>query len=51
MHYNILAGIYNGADLKTNIFGKTFDLPFFACPCAGQRMFNNEGEKAVAITS
>jgi isopentenyl diphosphate isomerase/L-lactate dehydrogenase-like FMN-dependent dehydrogenase len=35
-------------DLKTEVFGTTWDSPIFLCPIGGQRMFHAEGEVAVA---
>lgn len=35
-------------DLKTEIFGVTYNSPIFLCPVGGQRMFHPEGEVAAA---
>jgi isopentenyl diphosphate isomerase/L-lactate dehydrogenase-like FMN-dependent dehydrogenase len=35
-------------DLRTEIFGVSWDAPIFLCPVGGQRMFHREGEVAVA---
>src|SRR5262249_12077093 len=35
-------------DLKTEIFGTTWDMPIFICPCGSQRAFHNDGELATA---
>ena len=35
-------------DLKTDVFGATWDSPIFLCPIGGQKMFHPEGEIAVA---
>lgn len=35
-------------DLKTEIFGVTWETPIFLCPVGGQRMFHADGEIAVA---
>jgi 4-hydroxymandelate oxidase len=35
-------------DLGTEIFGTVWDAPIFICPVGGQKMFNPEGEVAVA---
>jgi len=51
MHYKVLSGIQPPLDLSTTIFGKNVKLPFFACPCAGNKMFHHEGELAVAKVS
>merc|ERR1719445_720765 len=48
MHYHILSGIKPPLDLRTKIFGRDVNLPFFACPTAGNRMFHWEGEAAAA---
>ena len=34
-------------DLRTEVFGATWDAPFFLCPIGGQRMFHRDGELAV----
>ena len=40
MHYNVLAGNSpETLDLRTKIFGRDVNLPFFMCPTAGHRMF------------
>merc|ERR1719445_1529636 len=48
MHYHILSGIKPPLDLRTKIFNKEVNLPFFGCPTAGNRMFHWEGEAAAA---
>lgn len=48
MHYKVLSGIKPPLDLSTKLFGMNVDLPFFACPTAGNRMFHWEGETATA---
>jgi 4-hydroxymandelate oxidase len=35
-------------DIKTTIFGATWDMPIFICPTGGQRMFHPDGELATA---
>jgi isopentenyl diphosphate isomerase/L-lactate dehydrogenase-like FMN-dependent dehydrogenase len=35
-------------DLTTDLFGTTWDTPVFICPVGGHKMFNPEGEIAVA---
>jgi isopentenyl diphosphate isomerase/L-lactate dehydrogenase-like FMN-dependent dehydrogenase len=35
-------------DLTTEVFGATWQMPIFLCPVGGQRMFNRDGELAVA---
>ena len=35
-------------DLRTEVFGATWDTPLFLCPVGGQRMFHRDGEVAVA---
>lgn len=48
MHYHVLAGLKPPINLKTKVFGCDVDMPFFACPTAGNRMFHHEGETAAA---
>ena len=51
-HYNVLAGNSpETLDLKTKIFGRDVNLPFFMCPTAGHRMFHTLGEKAGAAVA
>ena len=47
MHYTVLAG-HDSCDLRTSLFGRQLDLPFFCAPTAGQRMFHHRGEEAAA---
>ena len=35
-------------DMRTEIFGTTWDAPIFLCPVGGQKMFHPDGEVAVA---
>ena len=35
-------------DLRTDVFGVPWETPIFLCPVGGQKMFNTEGEVAVA---
>ncbi|CAB9513575.1 Peroxisomal (S)-2-hydroxy-acid oxidase [Seminavis robusta] len=51
MHYKVLSGIQPPLDLSTNILGMDVQLPFFACPTAGNCMFHHQGETAVAKAS
>jgi len=51
LHFKVLTGLQSPLDLSTTVFGSKVDIPFFACPTAGQRMFHTEGEAAVAATS
>ena len=51
MHFNVLSGLKPPLDMGTKVFGEKVSLPFFACPTAGNRMFHNEGESAVAKAS
>ena len=51
LHYHVLSGLQPPLDLSTQIFGRDVKLPFFTCPCAGNRMFHTEGEKAVALAA
>jgi len=48
MHFKVLSGLEPPLDLSTTLFGQKVSIPFFACPTAGNRMFHNEGEVAVA---
>jgi len=48
MHFKVLAGLEPPLDLSTKIFGHDVSIPFFTCPTAGNKMFHNEGETAVA---
>ncbi|KAJ8599534.1 hypothetical protein CTAYLR_007109 [Chrysophaeum taylorii] len=50
LHYHVLSGIKR-IDLSTTLFGEHLELPFFPCPCAGNRMFHTEGEPAVYETA
>ena len=36
------------ADLRTEVFGATWETPIFVCPVGGQRAFHPEGELATA---
>ena len=36
------------ADLRTEVFGTTWETPIFICPVGGQRAFHTEGELATA---
>eukprot|EP00088_Acartia_fossae_P016889 TRINITY_DN1951_c0_g1_i2.p1 TRINITY_DN1951_c0_g1~~TRINITY_DN1951_c0_g1_i2.p1 ORF type:complete len:434 (+),score=24.96 TRINITY_DN1951_c0_g1_i2:67-1368(+) len=51
MHFKVLAGLSPPLDLSTKLFGSKVDIPFFASPSAGNRMFHHEGELAVAEVS
>jgi len=42
-----LSGV-SAPDIKTEIFGTTWDTPVFLCPTGGQRMFHPDGEVATA---
>ena len=44
---NVLAGVED-IDLSTTIFGKKIELPLYCAPTALQRLFHNDGERAVA---
>ena len=44
---NILASV-GKPDLSTTIFGKKIDMPIFLSPCAMQRLYHYEGDKASA---
>ena len=43
MHFGVLSGLKPPLDMSTTVFGQKVNLPFFACPTAGQRMFHDEG--------
>lgn len=52
MHYRVLAGNKpETLDLRTKVFGRDVDLPFFMCPTAGHRMFHTVGERAGAAVA
>ena len=52
IHYRVLPGTNpETLDLSARVLGEDLGLPFFPCPCAGQRMFHNEGEVAVAAAA
>ena len=44
---NILASV-GKPDLSTTIFGKKINMPIFLSPCAMQRLYHHEGDKASA---
>ena len=44
---NILASV-GKPDLSTTIFGKKIDMPVFLSPCAMQRLYHHDGDKASA---
>lgn len=50
-HYRILRGLQRPLDLSTTFGGEKIGLPFFLAPCAGHRMFHNDGEKAGALVT
>src|SRR5512141_1251279 len=35
-------------DLRTDIFGQTWETPIFICPCGSQRAFHTDGELGTA---
>lgn len=48
LHYQILPGLKpETLDTTTTLFGEQISVPFLTCPCAGNRMFHTEGERAV----
>ena len=52
LHYRVLAGTKpETLDVSTRLMGADLALPFFGCPCAGNRMFHHEGEVAVAAVA
>ena len=44
---NILASV-GKPDLSTTIFGRKIDMPIFLSPCAMQRLYHHDGDKASA---
>jgi len=44
---NVLASV-GKPDLSTTIFGKKIDMPIFLSPCAMQRLYHHDGDKASA---
>ena len=44
---NILTSV-GKPDLSTNIFGRKIDMPIFLSPCAMQRLYHHDGDKASA---
>ena len=44
---NVLASV-GKPDLSTNIFGRRIDMPIFLSPCAMQRLYHHDGDKASA---
>ena len=44
---NVLASV-GKPDLSTNIFGRKIDMPIFLSPCAMQRLYHHDGDKASA---
>jgi len=50
-HFQLRArrlGDVSKPDLRTEVFGVPWEMPIFFCPVGGQKMFNPEGEVAVA---
>ena len=45
--FKVLAGAEN-VDLSTTLLGEKIDVPFFASPAAGHRLFHTHGERGVA---
>jgi L-lactate dehydrogenase (cytochrome) len=45
--FKVLAGADN-VDMSTTLLGEKIDVPFFASPAAGQRLFHTHGERGVA---
>ena len=50
MHFKVLAGLEPPLDLSTTVFGHKVDIPFFACPTAGNRMFHTKVSNPSAMT-
>ena len=52
LHYRVLAGTRpETLDVSAALMGSDLALPFFSCPCAGNRMFHTEGEVAAAAVA
>ena len=52
LHYRVLAGTRpETLDVSAALMGSELALPFFSCPCAGNRMFHTEGEVAAAAVA
>ena len=50
-HYKLRARrLVDGSkpDLRTEVFGQTWESPIFICPCGSQRAFHNDGERGTA---
>lgn len=48
LHYRVLRGLTaESIDTSTRLLGERLALPFVTCPCAGNRMFHTDGERAV----
>ena len=47
---NVLASV-GKPDLSTTIFGKKIDMPIFLSPCAMQRLYHHDGDKASAMAA
>jgi L-lactate dehydrogenase (cytochrome) len=45
--FKVLAGVEN-VDMSTSLLGEQIDVPFFASPAAGHRLFHTHGERGVA---
>ncbi len=45
--FKVLAGADN-IDMSTTLLGEKIDVPFFASPAAGHRLFHTDGERGVA---
>ena len=45
--FKVLAGADN-VDMSTTLLGENIDVPFFASPAAGHRLFHTHGERGVA---
>jgi L-lactate dehydrogenase (cytochrome) len=49
--YDLLFKVLAGADdidMSTTLLGESIDVPFFASPAAGHRLFHTHGERGVA---
>ena len=48
--FKVLAGA-DDVDMSTTLLGDKIDVPFFASPAAGHRLFHTHGERGVAIAA
>jgi L-lactate dehydrogenase (cytochrome) len=48
--FNVLAGV-DRIDSSTQLLGSRIEVPFFAAPAAGNRLFHTDGERGVAVAA